>query len=375
MKKFLNEVFKKGRNRNIFILVCVLALTAVSLRATYAAFFTVKTNTINQIITTGTLNVSFANNSSSINKVLLDRISNEAGMKQSESSVVYIQNTGNMDSVFTLNVGYNLADFASRKDYSVNDRLLPIDYIMFAVYEHINGEDVLVTGPISMRDLPIYRHFSNNYLNDRYLLMVGDVGSIRSGKASKTYKIKTWLSDNAPAEVIHSYFYINLEVLAEAQNAKMAYDLSGNISDGNANVANAKLIFQNGSQVSTTNNSGTWSLNNIYPGTYNFDIIYDGNTYSGNLTVEESYNGSNVKLISMGSRTSNADVWATSVNYGTTIGKLIDNNNIGEYSNNVGPRSFNLKSTYKLTAGGVENINGITILLDTENYTFSMLIN
>ena len=369
MKKFLNEIFKKGRNRNLYILEYVLALTTMSLRITYAAFFTVKTNTTNQKITTGTLDVSFGNNSSSISKALLDRMSNEEGMHQSESNVVYIQNTGNIDSVFTLNVGYDLPEFMSRPNYSLDDRLVPIDFIMFAVYEHVGGKDVLIAGPISMRDLPIYRHLSNNYLNDRYSLIVGEVGSVTSGNASKTYKVKTWLSNKAPIASSNSYFYVNIDIMAEDQNAKMAYDLSGTISDGYANISNAKLVFHNGSQVSTTDGSGTWSLNNVYPGTYNIDIIYDGVTYNGNLTIEES---NNVNLVSMGSISTNADLWSTSVNYGTTIGKLIENNNISEYSNNIGPRVFHLKPTYKLTTGGNETINGITFLLDNENYTFFM---
>ena len=372
MKKFFIEIFKKGRNRNMFILVCVLALTAISLRVTYASFFTVKTNTTNQIITTGTLDVSFANNSSSISKVLLDRMSDVEGMHQSESSVVYIQNNGNLDSVFTLDVGYNLAEFSSRQGYTLNDRLVPIDYIMFAVYEYTGGEDVLIAGPISMSDLPIYRHVNNNYLADRYSLMVGEIGSTSSGNAGRTYKIKSWLSDKAPAAVSYSFFYVNLEIVAEVENAVMSYDISGNLVLDNTSVSNAKVLFHNGSQVSTTNNSGEWSFNNVYPGTYNLDIIYDGNVYSGNITVEEVNNVSTATLTSLGSISANGDVWATSYNYGTTIGKLIDYNNIDEYSNNVGSRVFNLKPTYKLTAGGNETISGITITLNSSNYTFSM---
>ena len=369
----ISNFFKKGRNRNLFVLVCVLVLTVITVGVTYASFFTVKTNTNNQVITTGTLSVSFANNSSSINKSTLDRMSNEAGMEQLDSSVVYIQNTGTLNSVFTLDVGYDIEEFTSRAGYSASDKLVPIDYIMFAVYEYDGESDSLIVGPISMSELPIYTYDSTDRLNNRYSLIVDTIGSVSSGNAAKTYKVKTWLSDKAVPAASYSYFYINLEVSAEVENAKMAYDISGVINDGTNNLSGATLSFHNGSKVVTTNASGAWSLNDIYPGVYNIDITYDDVLYKGNLTIEEESNRSTISLQSMGASATGSNLWVIAYNYGTTIAKIIEKNELNGYSESITPSgTLDLYPTYKIIAGGTETISGINISLDETNVTYTM---
>ena len=350
-----------------------MALTVLTVGVTYASFFTIKTNTNNQVITTGTLDVSFANNSSSINKTSLDRMSNQAGMEQLESSVIHIQNTGSLNSVFTLNVGYDMDEFMGRAGYSASDRLAPIDYIMFAVYEYDGESDTLIAGPIAMSELPIYTYDSTNHLNNRYSLIVDTVGSVSSGNAAKTYKIKTWLSDKATPAVSYSYFYVNLEVVAEVENAKMAYDLSGYVKIDNDNVSGATVSFHNGSLVTTTNASGVWSLNNIYPGVYNIDITYNDVTYSGNLTIEEENNRSTVSVQSLGATATGSDLWSIAHNYGTTISKIIQKNSLTGFSESITPNgTLNLYPTHKIIAGSEETISNINFVLDTSNGTYNI---
>ena len=369
----ISKFLQKGRNRNLLIFVCVMALTVISVGVTYASFFTVKTNTSNQVITTGTLSVSFANNSSSISKTVLERMSDVEGMAQLDSSAVYIQNTGSLNSVFTLDVGYDMDEFTSRSGYSSSDKLVPLDYIMFAVYEHVGNDDNLIVGPIAMSELPIYTHDSTNHLNDRYSLLIGNIGNTSSGNAARTYKVKTWLSDKAGAPVSYSYFYINLEVVAEVENSKMAYDISGTITDGTNNLNGAVIKFHNNSLSATTNSSGAWSLNDIYPGVYNIDINYNNITYSGNLTIEEENNRSTISLTSLGSSGTAADLWSIAYNYGTTIDKIITKNEFEGYSDIITlSGNIALYPTYKIIAGGNETISGIVITLDTTNTTYSM---
>ena len=369
----ISNFFKKGRNRNLFVFVCVLALTVLTVGVTYASFFTVKTNTNNQVITTGTLEVSFANNSSSITKSTLERMSNQAGMEQLESSVAYIQNTGSLDSVFILDVGYDVDEFTSRAGYSASDKLVPIDYVMFAVYEYDGESDSLIVGPVAMSELPIVNYDSTNRLNNRYSLIVGTVGSVSSGNAAKTYKIKTWLSDKAVPAASYSYFYVNLNIQAMVEHSKMAYDLSGTISNGGNSLSGATISFHNGSKIVTSNSSGAWSLNDIYPGVYNIDIEYNDVTYQGNLTVVEESNRSTATLVSRGSTGTGTDLWAIANNYGTTVAKIIEKNELSGYSETITPSgTLNLYPTYTLTAGGNETISSISISLDETNETFTM---
>ena len=107
-----------------------------------------------------------------------------------------------------------------------------------------------------------------------------------------------WLSDKAIPKVSYTYFYLNAEIVAEVENAKMKYNISGTVTDSNGTALNGAVVsIQNGSLTSTTNASGAYTLNGIYPGTYNLDITYNNITYKGNLTVIE---GDTKSLVSYG---------------------------------------------------------------------------
>ena len=100
------------------------------------------------------------------------------------------------------------------------------------------------------------------------------LGGTSSSNSTKTYKIKTWLSDKAIPAASYTYFYVNTEIVAEVQNAKMAYTLrilSPSPLSG--------ITLQNGSKKATTINN-FFVLDNIYPGTYNIEIVFNYNALS-----------------------------------------------------------------------------------------------
>ena len=104
------------KSKNFLIAACVFVLTISIIGVSYASFFTVKTNTNNQTVTTGTLAVSYGGQSSAIQKNNMIPLPDEEGLNQGETdtSVIYIQNTGTLDSTFTLNVGYDMENFEIR---------------------------------------------------------------------------------------------------------------------------------------------------------------------------------------------------------------------------------------------------------------------
>lgn len=365
------KVNKFIKNRNFIIAVCVFGLTMASIGFSYASFFSVKTNTKNQSITTGTLQVSYGSSSSSIQKTGMSSMSDEMGMAQTEASVIYIQNTGSLNSTYVMNIGYDMTSFKSRTGYKDTDTLTPIDYIMVAVYEY-NGagsDDTLVSGPFSIADLPIYSYDTTDTRNNRYSILFNTLGSTSSSNSTKTYKIKTWLSDKAIPAASYTYFYVNTQIVAEVSNAKMAYTLNGTLTDGTNNLSGAVISFQNGSLKSTTTSSGAFSLANIYPGVYNVDITYNNVTYSGNLTIEE---GTSNSLISLGTTFSGTNIYTVTSTYKTTLSKILTKNNIDSYSSEAVIDGGNLFPTYKLTGGATATINGIKIVLNTTNNTYTM---
>lgn len=367
-EKITNFIKKK----NFIITFSVFVLTISTTGVSYASFFSVKTNTTNQALTTGTLSVSFGNESSSVLKNSMTSLSNEAGMNQTDSTIVYIQNTASLNSTFSLTVGYDMDNFTSRSGYSSSDVLTPLDYVMLAVYQY-NGagkEDTLVSGPISIADLPIYSQNTSDYRYNRYLLLFNTVGSTSSASATKTYKVKMWLSDKAIPAASYTYFYINTDVVAEVENAKMAYDISGTLSLGSNTLSNAKIDVQNGSFVTTTNSSGAFTLTGLYPGTYNLNITTSDNVQrQANLTVVE---GSSVALSSLGSTFSGNNIYTVAKKYGTTLSKILTKNNINSYSSAATISSGSLYPTYQLTGGANSTISGLKIVLDSSNDSLTM---
>lgn len=380
MKKKIDfdKITKFVKKKNFLIACCVLVLTIGTLGYSYGAFFSVKTNSANQTVTTGTLNVSYTNASTSMDKGQMQSMSDEMGLNETDNSLIYIQNTGSLDSTFTLTVGYDMENFTSRSGYQETDELTPLDYVMVAVYEHSGGEDTLVVEPTAVAELPIYEVNSSDSRYNRYAILFDTVGSTSSGNATKTYKVKMWLSDKAIPAASYTYFYLNAEIIAEVENAKMAYNFSGTVTDSGGTALNGAVVsIQNGSVTSQTDASGNYTLNGIYPGTYNLDITYNGITYSGNLTVVE---GTSNSLVSNGTNFngSDSDIFSVANTYKTTIDKIISLNDIDTYSTEVSFASgttYNLAPTYTFTGGGTEAVSGFNISIDTTAQTYSLTLN
>ncbi len=379
MKKKIDfeKITKFIKSRNFFIAACVFVLTLSIIGVSYASFFTVKTNTNNQTVTTGTLAVSYGGESSAITRNNMSSMSDEEGLAQGEVSAIYIQNTGSLDSTFTLTVGYDMENFTARSGYSDADLLTPLDYVKIAVYEYhdINNE-TLVVGPITIADLPIYSENSDDPRYNRYSLLFNTVGSTTSGNATKTYRVKMWLSDKAIPAASYSYFYINSEIVAEVENAKMNYNFTGTLTDTSGTpLSGATISFHNNSVVATTTSDGSFTLNGIYPGVYNVDITYNGVTVNGNLTVEEGTSNSLTSLGSTFNGSASTSIYSVAHTYGTNLSSIVNRNNFNTYSAAVtftDGTTYNLAPTYKFTGGAEANVTGLKVVLDTTNNNFTI---
>lgn len=381
MKKIDMEKIKKVvKSKNFIIVACVIVLTIITISVSYAAFFTVKTNTANQSVTTGTLAVTYTEQSTAINRNNMSSMSDEMGLALTEASVIYIQNTGSLDSTFTITLGYDMENFLSSVGSNTEAELTPLDYVKVAIYEY-NGtnDETLIVGPITISELPIYELNNSDSRYNRYSILFDSVGGTSSGDATKTYKVKMWLSDKAIPAASYSYFYLNAEVVAEVLNAKMSYNISGTLTDSAGSPLNEAVIsLQNNSAVSTTDSSGAFNLNGIYPGVYNLNITYNGVTYKGNLTVTEGESNSLNSRGSTFSGDANTDIYNIAYNYGTTLTNILNANNITTYAaaaTFVAGTSYNLRPTYELVGGANFDITGVGISLDTSTGMYSLTFN
>ena len=381
MKKIDMEKIKKVvKSKNFIIVACVIVLTIITISVSYAAFFTVKTNTANQSVTTGTLAVTYTEQSTAINRNNMSSMSDEMGLALTEASVIYIQNTGSLDSTFTITLGYDMENFLSSVGSNNEAELTPLDYVKVAIYEY-NGtnDETLIVGPITISELPIYELNNSDSRYNRYSILFDSVGGTSSGDATKTYKVKMWLSDKAIPAASYSYFYLNAEVVAEVLNAKMSYNISGTLTDSAGSPLNEAVIsLQNNSAVSTTDSSGAFNLNGIYPGVYNLNITYNGVTYKGNLTVTEGESNSLNSRGSTFSGDANTDIYNIAYNYGTTLTNILNANNITTYAaaaTFVAGTSYNLRPTYELVGGANSDITGVGISLDTSTGMYSLTLN
>ena len=381
MKKIDMEKIKKVvKSKNFIIVACVIVLTIITISVSYAAFFTVKTNTANQSVTTGTLAVTYTEQSTAINRNNMSSMSDEMGLALTEASVIYIQNTGSLDSTFTITLGYDMENFLSSVGSNTEAELTPLDYVKVAIYEY-NGtnNETLIVGPITISELPIYELNNSDSRYNRYSILFDSVGGTSSGDATKTYKVKMWLSDKAIPAASYSYFYLNAEVVAEVLNAKMSYNISGTLTDSAGSPLNEAVIsLQNNSIVSTTDSSGAFNLNGIYPGVYNLNITYNGVTYKGNLTVTEGESNSLNSRGSTFSGDANTDIYNIAYNYGTTLTNILNANNITTYADAatfVAGTSYNLRPTYELVGGANSDITGVGISLDTSSGMYSLALN
>lgn len=381
MKKIDMEKIKKVvKSKNFIIVACVIVLTIITISVSYAAFFTVKTNTANQSVTTGTLAVTYTEQSTAINRNNMSSMSDEMGLALTEASVIYIQNTGSLDSTFTITLGYDMENFLSSVGSNNEAELTPLDYVKVAIYEY-NGtnDETLIVGPITISELPIYELNNSDSRYNRYSILFDSVGGTSSGDATKTYKVKMWLSDKAIPAASYSYFYLNAEVVAEVLNAKMSYNISGTLTDSAGSPLNEAVIsLQNNSAVSTTDSSGAFNLNGIYPGVYNLNITYNGVTYKGNLTVTEGESNSLNSRGSTFSGDANTDIYNIAYNYGTTLTNILNANNITTYAaaaTFVVGTSYNLRPTYELVGGANSDITGVGISLDTSTGMYSLTFN
>ena len=359
------QILKKFyQNKTLFIIVCVICLSSLTIGVSYSAFFSVKTNSVNQTIQTGTLTVTYSGNTAVLAYDTIEPLTDEEGMAQTANRIVTVQNTSTIDSKYTVTVGYDMTSFLARADYNANDELTPIEYARLAIYEYdtTNSTSTLIGSPISISELPIYELNSSDSRYNRYSLLIDTVGNTTSGNATKTYQIKIWLSDDATAAATDTYFYFNTEVVARPDGDTLNYTINGILqNESGTAISGATISLHNGSIVTTTGTNGAFTLENVPVGTYNLDITASNVRYQANLTVSEGAT-KDIKILGTSFSATNSDIYSKTYQYKTTTEKIIDVNDIIDITSGISLNGYYvLAPTYELTGAYDANIGSLII--------------
>lgn len=207
----------KGLKRDTqLVILSVLVLTIVSLRVSYSAFFSVKTQSSIQEITAGTLVVS-AEGTNKITNELMPTTKEEiesiisgtmtTGDAASQFITLTVNNTGNVKSDYSVSLSNDTIPSG------VTGGLLSFNYLYVAIYDVTNST---------------WLQFKDTSNNGTTYTTIGSLAtnnvapiikdSIETGNTAKQYKVYVWLSEDVPTSEIGKLVYLKLDVKSVASD-------------------------------------------------------------------------------------------------------------------------------------------------------------
>lgn len=195
------------------IIISVLILTIVTLNVSYSAFFSVKSQTTVQTITTGKLEVVIDSASSQISSGELYPIPEE-DLPTAIDSIVYdepatliLNNNGTLDSEFSVNISY---DEEALPEGSTIDDIISFDYLIIGIYDENKSEWV------DFGNGTYYTTISALTASDTNVYPI--LRDTINKQTIKEYKFYVWLSEGTPASEIGKLVYLKLDVKSTTIN-------------------------------------------------------------------------------------------------------------------------------------------------------------
>lgn len=207
--------YKHTIKKQSYVIAISAILLAIAVAGTsYALFFQVDSNSNNQVVETGSLAVTYADNSSAISATeLLPMADTEALNSETLVSTIYVENKGSLPANYVLTIGNDISLFEEEFNYLPTDEFLNHDYIRIAVYQ--NGE--MIIGP---KTLSSFEAAEGN--NEMYKLTSGKLDVSSTGNTTVTYAIKVWVSHDAPIDIIGKLIYLKVDVNSTVDEEKAA---------------------------------------------------------------------------------------------------------------------------------------------------------
>ena len=173
------------RKHGIIIAICVICSLLVVAGTSYALFFQTHVNSENQVLKTGTLAVTYSNDSSKITLERLLPVSDETGLTDdSYKSSVKIENTGSLWASYVLKIGKD-TEALQTAGASAED-LVGLQYVKIMAYA---GETPLMNEPVTL----------NSMTPDDDGLYEIHTGSLQAG-ANEVITVRLWLDSATPAD-------------------------------------------------------------------------------------------------------------------------------------------------------------------------------
>jgi len=189
------------------IIISVLILTIVTLNVSYSAFFSVKSQTTIQTITTGKLEVVIDSASSQISSGDLYPVPEE-DLPTAKDSIVYdepatliLNNNGTLDSDFSVTISY---DEEALPDGSLVTDLISFDYLLIGIYDENKSEWV------DFGNETYYTSVSSLTASEENVYPI--LNDIIKKQTIKEYKFYVWLSEGTPVSEIGKLAYLKLDV-------------------------------------------------------------------------------------------------------------------------------------------------------------------
>lgn len=204
----------KRRDKQIIIL-SVLILTMIALNTSYSAFFTIKSQSTMQEISTGTLTVLTDTSEAMSNEDLMptpteDLPTEMNSVSDGKFAKLNLQNTGTIEADFSVSITYD--DIPADKTQA---DLIDLRYLKVGIYDEDNnswvsfGEDgsgiynTTITA-LSPSDTNVYPILRNRI----------------AASTTKQYKVYVWLSEDTPTSEIGKLVYLKLDVKSTPVNGQ-----------------------------------------------------------------------------------------------------------------------------------------------------------
>lgn len=275
-KKLSNIQITRHTKIVAFSVICLLIIT---ISYSYSAYFSIKTNSSDQSVSTGTLDVQITNS-----KITLDSMEpmNIGHAKFSIGSSGYIYNAGSLDANYYITISY---DYDAYTDYghsgvAFSENVFPVEFISGGVKICSTASDcgtnsIGWTGTaFNLGDLAISKATTGSLVENGLGYYIIWRGSITAGE--KVYfSIPLWLTEEVNNQEYLSELpiYLKLDVYSTVKDSESTATISGIYTDDDGNpVANKNIYLTNGSYTATTDSNGKFTFSNLPAGIYDVKV-------------------------------------------------------------------------------------------------------
>ncbi len=279
-KKLSNIQITRHTKIVAFSVICLLIIT---ISYSYSAYFSIKTNSSDQSVSTGTLDVQITNSKITLDS--MEPMSASAAVTDTTGNIRssgYIYNAGSLDANYYITISY---DYDAYKDYghsgtAFSENVFPVEFISGGVKICSTASDCSTTSmglngtAFNLGDLAISNATGGSLVENNLGYYIIWRGTIAAGK--KVYfSIPLWLTEEVNNQEYLSDIpiYLKLDVYSTVKDSESTATISGIYTDDDGNpVADEKIYLTNGSYTATTDSNGKFTFSNLPAGIYDVKV-------------------------------------------------------------------------------------------------------